>query len=39
MTGIHAEYLKGVTGERLIVLDMERFLTDKKLIVQEEIEA
>ena len=37
MTGIHAEYLKGVTGERLIVLDMERFLTDKKLIVQEEI--
>jgi purine-binding chemotaxis protein CheW len=39
MTGIHAEYLKGVTGERLIVLDMERFLTDRKLIVQEEIEA
>ena len=39
MTGIHAEYLKGVNGERLIVLDMGRFLTDKKLIVQEEIEA
>ena len=39
MTGIHAEYLKGVTGERLIVLDMERFLTDGKLIVQEEIKA
>jgi purine-binding chemotaxis protein CheW len=38
MSGIHAEYLKGVTGERLIVLDMERFLTDRKLIVQEEIE-
>jgi purine-binding chemotaxis protein CheW len=38
MTGIHAEYLKGVTGERLIVLDMERFLTDRRLIVQEEIE-
>ena len=38
MTGIHAEYLKGVTGERLIVLDMERFLTDGKLIVREEIE-
>ena len=37
MSGIHAEYLKGVTGKRLIVLDMERFLTDKKLIVQEEI--
>ena len=38
MTGIHAEYLKAITGERLIVLDMERFLTDRKLIVQEEIE-
>lgn len=38
MTGIHAEYLKGVTAERLIVLDMERFLTDRKLIVQEEVE-
>ncbi|MFH1081489.1 MAG: chemotaxis protein CheW [Pseudomonadota bacterium] len=38
MTGIYAEYLKGITGERLIVLDMERFLADKKLVVQEEIE-
>lgn len=38
MTGIHAEYLKGVTGERLIVLNMERFLTDRRLIVQEEVE-
>jgi purine-binding chemotaxis protein CheW len=39
MTGLHAEYLKGITGERLIVLDMERLLTDRKLIVQEEVEA
>ncbi len=38
MTGIHAEYLKGVTGERIIVLDMERFLTDRRLIVHEEVE-
>lgn len=38
LTGIHAEYLKGVTGERLIVLDMERFLTDRRLIVNEEVE-
>ena len=38
MTGIHAEYLKGVTGEKLIVLDMERFLTDRRLIVHEEVE-
>lgn len=39
MTDIHAEYLKGVTGERLIVLDMERFLTDRRLIIHEEVEA
>jgi purine-binding chemotaxis protein CheW len=39
MTGIHAEYLKGVTGERLVVLDMERFLSDRELIVQEEVGA
>jgi purine-binding chemotaxis protein CheW len=38
MSGIQADYLKGVTGERLIVLDMERFLTDRRLIVQEEVE-
>ena len=38
MTGIHAEYLKGITDERLIVIDMERFLTDRRLIVHEEVE-
>ena len=38
ITGIHAEYFKGITGERLIVLDMERFLADRRLIVQEEVE-
>jgi purine-binding chemotaxis protein CheW len=38
MTGIHERYLKGITGERLIVLDMERFLTDRRLIVHEEVE-
>lgn len=39
MSGIHAEYLKGVTGERLIVLDMGSFLIDKRLIVNEEVES
>lgn len=38
MTGIYADYLKGITGERLTVLDMERFLTDRRLIVNEEVE-
>jgi len=38
MTGIHAGYIKGVTGEGLILLDMERFLNDRQLIVHEEVE-
>jgi purine-binding chemotaxis protein CheW len=37
MTGIHAGYIKGVTGEGLILLDMERFLSDKQLTVHEEV--
>jgi purine-binding chemotaxis protein CheW len=39
MKGIHSDYLRGVTGERLIVLDVGRFLADKQLIVNEEVEA
>lgn len=35
LTGLRAEYLKGVTGERLVVLDAAKLLADKKLIVQE----
>jgi len=38
MTGIHAGYVKGVTGEGLILLDMERVLNDRQLIVHEEVE-
>jgi purine-binding chemotaxis protein CheW len=37
MTGIYAGYLKGVTGEGIILLDMERLLNDSKLIVHEEV--
>lgn len=37
LTGIRAEYLKGVNDERLVVLDLERILTDPRLIVHEEI--
>ena len=39
LTGIRAEYLKGVTAERLVVLDLARLLTDPKIIVHEEAEA
>jgi purine-binding chemotaxis protein CheW len=35
VTGIGAEYLKGVTDERVIVLDAEKILDDEKIIVNE----
>ena len=37
LTGIGAEYLRGVTDERLVILDEGRILADPKLIVQEEV--
>ncbi|MBW2557905.1 MAG: purine-binding chemotaxis protein CheW [Deltaproteobacteria bacterium] len=37
MTGIHAGYIQGVAGEGLILMDMERFLNDRQLIVHEEV--
>ncbi|MCL4552672.1 MAG: chemotaxis protein CheW [Candidatus Marsarchaeota archaeon] len=39
LTGLRAEYLKGVTSERLAILDVKRILSDKKIIVHEEVEA
>ena len=38
LTGIREEFLAGVTGERLILLDMEKILADKRLVVHEEVE-
>jgi purine-binding chemotaxis protein CheW len=38
LTGIRADYLKGVSAERLVVLDLERILADPKIIVHEEVE-
>jgi purine-binding chemotaxis protein CheW len=37
LTGIRAEYLKGVTADRLVVLDVDRLLADPKIIVNEEV--
>ncbi|GAB6179504.1 hypothetical protein JCM14036_08230 [Desulfotomaculum defluvii] len=37
LTGKQAAYLRGVTGERLIVLDGEKILSDKDIIVDEEV--
>jgi purine-binding chemotaxis protein CheW len=38
LTGIREEYLKGVTKERVVILDAGRILSDKKIIVHEEID-
>ena len=38
LTGIRAEYLRGVTKERLVLLDAAKILSDKKIIVHEEVE-
>jgi purine-binding chemotaxis protein CheW len=38
-SGIHADYLKGVTADRLVVLDLERILADPGIVVHEEVES
>ncbi len=37
LTGLGQEYLKGVSRERLIVLDAGRILLDKRIVVEEEV--
>lgn len=39
LTGIRAEYLKGVTVNRVVVLDGEKVLSDKNIVVHQEVEA
>jgi purine-binding chemotaxis protein CheW len=38
LTGIRADYLKGIGEEGLVVLDIDRILSDPKIIVHEEVE-
>src|SRR3989304_3203847 len=38
LTGIREEYLKGVARGRLVVLEAEKLLSDKKIVVHEEVE-
>jgi purine-binding chemotaxis protein CheW len=38
LTGIREKYLKGVTTERVVILDGEKLLMDKKIIVRETVE-
>lgn len=39
LTGIREQYLKGVTPESLVLLDAEKLLTDKNIVVHEEAES
>lgn len=36
-TGVREEYLKGIAGERMVVLDAGKILSDKKIIAHEEV--
>jgi purine-binding chemotaxis protein CheW len=38
LSGIGQRYLRGVTGERLVVLDAARILGDPRILVQEEVQ-
>jgi purine-binding chemotaxis protein CheW len=37
LTEIRAEYLMGVTADRLVVLDLEKIINDPKIIVSEQV--
>jgi len=38
LTGIRAEYLKGLTDERVVILDAEKLLSAENIIVHEEVQ-
>ena len=38
LTGIREEFLRGVTADRLVLLDMGTILADRRLVVHEEVE-
>jgi len=38
VSGIGADYLRGVTAERVVILDADKLLSDKHIIVQQEAE-
>lgn len=37
LTGIREDYLRGVTAERLVILDAAKLLTDSNIVVHEEV--
>lgn len=38
LTGVRADYFRGVTSDRLIVLDAVKILADERIVIQEEVE-
>lgn len=38
LTGIREAYVRGVTAERVVVLDAEAILSDRRLVIDEEVE-
>jgi purine-binding chemotaxis protein CheW len=38
LSGIRADYLRGVTDDRIAVLDAEKILADNRIVVREEVE-
>ena len=38
LTGIREEYLKGITKERQVILDAEKLLSDRRIIVDEKVQ-
>jgi purine-binding chemotaxis protein CheW len=39
LAGVRSEFLKGVTAERMVVLDIARILADPRIIVHDEVES
>lgn len=37
-TGIHAQYLKGITRDQTILLNLQELVTDQKLIISEQVD-
>jgi purine-binding chemotaxis protein CheW len=38
LTGVRAEYIQGITGELVAILDAQKLLADRNIIVHEEVE-
>lgn len=38
LTGIREDYLKGITKDRVVILDAMRILSDKRIVVNEQVE-